>query len=254
MPFFSKGFHKASIMDGYPDPEDEFEMMHAADMEAMDVMDAQGDDDPDDFDFMTGAPKRAKKSLSFVNKTNKTSAPAEADEEMETLLDSSITGMDDQSSRQVPVIAEPTLQRIQDEINNTASSRKRKACTTSEDLFGDIEDIETEEYYSSTLFGNKFSNYFYVSLYFVIFPGDNEKEKDKNIELEEDLLLIARIREERQKILAESSLLPSNEKRSEAYNRFVLLVLKLLQVLILKLPAIKAITFQAESLAIHSSL
>jgi len=159
-------------MDGYPDPEDEFEMMYAADMEAMDEMDGQGDDDPDDFDFVTGAPKRAKKSLSFVNKTNNTSAPAEAEEEVETLLNSSITGMDDQSSRQVPVVAEPTLQRIQEEINNTGSSRKRKACTTSEDLFGDIEDIETEEYYSSTLFGNKnlqlFLHDFYTLTFFQV--------------------------------------------------------------------------------------
>lgn len=135
-------------MDGYPDPDDEFEMMHAADMEAMDAMD--DDEGPDDFDFGSGASKRAKKSLSFVKKPSNPSAPAEAELEAESLLNSSITGIDDHTSRQVPVAPEPSLQHIQDEINKTVSTRKRKACTTAEDLFGDIEDIEREEFYTST--------------------------------------------------------------------------------------------------------
>lgn len=147
-------------MDGYPDPEDEFEMMYAADMEAMDAM---GDDDgPDDFDLGPGASKRAKKSLSFVNKQTKPSAPAEVEEEAETLLDSSITGIDDQSATPVQVAPEPSLQQtIQEEINQTYSSRKRKANTTAEDLFGDIEDIEVEDFYTSA-FGNINSSYFFL--------------------------------------------------------------------------------------------
>lgn len=138
-------------MDGYPDPEDEFEMMYAADMEAMDALD--GDEGPDDFDLGSGSSKRAKKSLSFVNKSNCAPAPPEVEEEAETLLNSSITGIDNQSSKQVPENPEPHLERIQEEINMTVSSRKRKACTTAEDLFGDIDDIEREEFYTST-FGN----------------------------------------------------------------------------------------------------
>lgn len=92
---------------------------------------------------------------------------------------------------------------------------------------------------------------------FSIFPDFSEKDKEdkeKDIELEEDLLLIARIRQERQKILAESSLLPSNEKRSEHYNRFLLQFFLCKLVLILYFSAIVVNTFQTESLAIHSSL
>jgi len=94
-----------------------------------------------DFDFGSGAPKRAKKSLSFVSSKV---TPAE-DEEVTTLLDSSITGVDDHSSRQVPEVPEiDRMELIQEEINRTSSaSRKRKAV----DLFGDIEDIELEEFF-----------------------------------------------------------------------------------------------------------
>lgn len=68
----------------------------------------------------------------------------------------------------------------------------------------------------------KQSIYICVRLYFFAnFSELSDQDKEKENELAEDWLLIARIREERQKILAASSLLPSNEKRNDAYKRLV---------------------------------
>ncbi|XP_059476383.1 chromosome transmission fidelity protein 18 homolog isoform X1 [Neocloeon triangulifer] len=179
-------------MDGYPDPDEEFDLIYAEEMEIMREREEEERQLMED-DFDTGAPKRAKKSLSFTGKQSKPIQEEEAD----NLLNSSLTGVEDtQSSRRVPDVLENSrMDVINEELNRVGSSRKRKA----DELFGDIEDIEREEYYD------------------IISDDVRGKEKEKNDELEEDLRLIARIREERQKILAENNLLP-NERKFEASN------------------------------------
>ncbi|XP_065332874.1 chromosome transmission fidelity protein 18 homolog [Cloeon dipterum] len=177
-------------MDEYPDPDEEFELMYAQEMEVMREMEEHIQEDNDG----ESNPKRAKKSLSF---TAKQSEPVNENEDAANLMNSSLTGTDDHSqnnsNKTTDAEAESRLQIIREEINQS-SSRKRKA----EDLFGDIEDIEQEEYYDYEL-GTK-------------------KEKDKTEQYEDDMKLIARIRKERQKALALGNILSGNGKREEPIN------------------------------------
>jgi len=63
-----------------------------------------------------------------------------------------------------------------------------------------------------------------LNIKFYEFLEVDEKERQRNEDLKSDLLLIARIREERQKVLSSGNLLPSNEKRSDSFNRLAVLL------------------------------
>ncbi|XP_054268805.1 chromosome transmission fidelity protein 18 homolog [Macrosteles quadrilineatus] len=147
------------MADEFPDPDEEFELMHAAEMEMMQEMEMENFDDEMYADHDPGP--KAKRSLDFKNTKNdslKLSPPPE----VEPLLNNSFLSQNETSKTTGTQLSKSQqgknssiLENGQDPVNtenilvalneNGAISNKRRV----EDLFGDIDDIYFDDEHTS---------------------------------------------------------------------------------------------------------
>uniref|UniRef100_A0A1B6J544 AAA+ ATPase domain-containing protein n=1 Tax=Homalodisca liturata TaxID=320908 RepID=A0A1B6J544_9HEMI len=131
------------MADEYPDPDEEFELMHAEEMEMLNEMDNMDYDD-----MIHNARPKAKRSLDFNSQKISNGTNEKLSSEPELLQNNSITSLNEceevsaggthststvANNSQEPVNTENIMQAL----NEIPESNKRRV----EDLFGDIDDI-----------------------------------------------------------------------------------------------------------------